>query len=137
MNLNTYEIPKFKWATNHPLLSMKPMLSVMSSIWVLEHNRVCDILVEKWPTWTDNQIYNTARRIIIGEMMGIVMKEIMVLHSGHRLLDHKPEVFHNHLQNFSSFSTPFELLLTTMWPPALPEKFNNLPLESIIFSSNE
>lgn len=134
MNSNKYEITH-KWAMGHPLLSTNSMFFVMSTIWVREHNRVCDILVQKWPEWTDNEIYDTARKIIIGEQMGIMMKEIINDHK--YSLDFKPEIYHEQLQDLSSFNTPLELLLTTLiWQSALPDKFNNTSMDSLVFSSN-
>lgn len=130
-------IPKSEWAMGHPLLNMNPMLFVLSTLWIREHNRVCDILVQKWPTWTDSQIYNTARRIIIGEMMGIMMNEILNVDNGFKYsLKYKPEIYHGELQNITSLTTPFELLLTTMLPKALPDKINNVPMDSMFFSNN-
>lgn len=121
----------------HPLLNMNPMLFVMSTLWIREHNRVCNMLIKKWPTWTDSQIYNTARRIIIGEMMGIMMNEIINVHNDFKYsLEYKPEIYHGQLQNISSSKTPLELLITTMWPTALPDEINNIPIDSMVFSNN-
>lgn len=38
-----------------------------STIWVREHNRVCDELLKVHPNWDDERIYQTARLIIVGE----------------------------------------------------------------------
>jgi len=116
---------------------MNPMYFAMATLWIREHNRVCDVLQQEWPKWTDDQLYNTARKIVIGEMMRIMMNDVINAHAEHSLsLKYKPEIFHDRLQNISSFSTPFELLLTTMWPSSLPETFNNVAMKSVFFGDN-
>jgi len=125
------------WAMGHPMLSMNPMYFAMSTLWIREHNRVCNVLQQEWPEWTDDQLYDTARKIVIGEMMQIMMNDVINAHAEHSLsLKHKPEIFHDRLQNINSFSTPFELLLTTMWPSSLPEMFNNVAMKSVFFGDN-
>lgn len=128
---------KLKWAMGHPLLSMNPMLFVMSTLWVQEHNRVCDVLAKEYPLWTDGVIYNTAKSIVIGEMIEIMMNEIITVHTGSSIrLKFRPEEYHERLQNIKIIKTPLELLLTTMWPSSLPEKFHNTSMNLMIFSNN-
>lgn len=94
-----------------------PALRAMSVLWIREHNRVCDVLVRKWPSWTDDEVYKIARRIVTGEMMGIMMNDIIGVHTGHAYpVKLKPEIFDDRLENVNVFETPFELFLITMWP---------------------
>lgn len=44
-----------------------PGLTMYATIWLREHNRVCDILKAEHPTWDDEQLFQTARLIIIGK----------------------------------------------------------------------
>lgn len=130
---------KQKWAMGHQLLSMNPMLFSMSTLWIREHNRVCDILTREWPMWTNDQLYNTAKKIVIGQMMRIMMNDIMnVVHPSYSTLKHKPEIYHDELQNINRSSTPIELLLASaMWPYSLPEKFKNVSMDSVFFNNNK
>lgn len=126
-----------KWAMGHPLLSMNPMLFAMSTLWIREHNRVCDILAREWPTWTNDRLYKTARNIVIGQMMRIMMNDIIkVVHPSCSTLKHKPELYHDELKNINRSSTPIELLLTSaMWSSSLPDNFKNVTMDSVFFNN--
>lgn len=125
------------WAMGHPLLSMNPMLFAVSTLWVREHNRVCDLLLREWPAWSDQQVYDTARKIVIGEMMGITINEILNVYADRPFLPrYRPEVFRDEFQRTNSFTTPFELLLTTVWPSKLSGYSKTAPSESVIFGDN-
>jgi len=101
------------------ILSTSPMLFVLSTLWVREHNRVCYELSRKSPSWTDEELYTTARKIVTGQMMTIMMTEILNVKL-------RPEVFHHRVENIRSSSTPIELYLA-MAVSSLPEKlqYNN------------
>lgn len=55
-----------EWATGNPDLGKNPLLFVMSTIWLREHNRVCKILADEHRDWTDEQLYETAKLIVTG-----------------------------------------------------------------------
>ncbi|ELR96417.1 peroxidase family protein [Gloeocapsa sp. PCC 73106] len=40
-----------------------------------EHNRLCDLLAKKYPTWDDERLFQTARNIVIIEVMKIVVED--------------------------------------------------------------
>jgi prostaglandin-endoperoxide synthase 2 len=44
-----------------------PGLMMYATIWLREHNRVCDILKQEHPEWGDEQLFQTSRLILIGE----------------------------------------------------------------------
>jgi len=95
-------------------LSRSTMLYVLSTIWVREHNRVCNKLSQKWLSWTDQELYATARKIVTGQMMTIMMAEVINV-------ELRPNVYHNQMKNISFSGTPIELYLT-MAVSNLPEK---------------
>lgn len=53
----------------------QPTLLCMHTLWAREHNQVCDELGELFPEWEDEQLYQTARAIVISEYQSIVYSE--------------------------------------------------------------
>lgn len=56
-----------KIAIGHEVFGLLPGLGMYATLWLREHNRVCDVLKAEHPTWDDEQLFQTARLIIIGE----------------------------------------------------------------------
>ncbi len=40
-----------------------------------EHNRMCELLAKNYPTWDDERLFQTARNIVMVEMLKIVLEE--------------------------------------------------------------
>ena len=51
------------------------LLTTMHTTWVREHNYQCDLILAENPDWTDEQIYQKARKIVGGIMQAIVYNE--------------------------------------------------------------
>ncbi|CAM9306527.1 unnamed protein product, partial [Lampetra planeri] len=60
-----------------------PGLTMYATIWLREHNRVCDILKAEHPTWDDEQLFQTARLIIIANRIAL---EFSYLYHWHPLM---------------------------------------------------
>lgn len=99
-------------AVGHPLSSMTPMLFAMDALWVHEHNRVCDHLAARWPSWTDERLYVTAKRAVVGQMMGIMMNDVLNADGGHRW--------------------PLKYRPADAWPQDVDERFTTTPLEALL-----
>jgi len=84
------------------ILSTSTMLYVLSTLWAREHNRVCDELSQKWPLWTHEELYTTARKIVTGQMMNIMMTEILNL-------ELRPEMYDHQMENIRGSDKPIEL----------------------------
>ena len=56
-----------KFALGHPFFSLLPGLFLYGTIWLREHNRVCDVLKKEHPHWDDEQLFQTAKLITAGE----------------------------------------------------------------------
>ncbi len=52
-----------------------PLLVSFHTIFVREHNRQCDLLAQLHPDWTDEQLYQHARKIVGGVIQSIVYNE--------------------------------------------------------------
>uniref|UniRef100_A0A5F8GBM1 Prostaglandin G/H synthase 1 n=1 Tax=Monodelphis domestica TaxID=13616 RepID=A0A5F8GBM1_MONDO len=61
-------VPKvYQMAVGNEQFGLLPGLMMYATLWLREHNRVCDILKSEHPTWKDEQLFQTARLILIGE----------------------------------------------------------------------
>lgn len=51
----------------------------MHTIWVREHNRLCDVLIKRYPKWTgmDEMLFQHARRYIVGLHQNITFEEYL------------------------------------------------------------
>lgn len=59
--------PEERLVTGQEVFGLLPGLTMYATIWLREHNRVCDILQAEHPTWDDEQLFQTTRLVIIGE----------------------------------------------------------------------
>lgn len=59
--------PRSQMAVGQEVFGLLPGLMLYATLWLREHNRVCDLLKAEHPTWGDEQLFQTARLILIGE----------------------------------------------------------------------
>lgn len=52
-----------------------PLLTAFHTLFVREHNRLCDELIIEYPDWTDEQLYQHARKIVGGLLQHITFEE--------------------------------------------------------------
>lgn len=67
MNYPSWIPPEKTFAIGQEVFGIIPGLTMYATLWLREHNRVCDILKAEHPTWDDEQLFQTSRLIIIGE----------------------------------------------------------------------
>jgi hypothetical protein len=52
-------------------------LTAIHTLFVREHNRLADEFARKHPNWSDEQLYQAARRVVIGEIQAITYNEFL------------------------------------------------------------
>ncbi|XP_068230958.1 prostaglandin G/H synthase 2-like [Palaemon carinicauda] len=83
------------FALAHPTFSSSPGLFVFATIWLREHNRVCDELLKVHSDWDDERLYETARLIVSGEVVKITLVDFVQHLSQYKLdLSFNPELLH-------------------------------------------
>ncbi|XP_019901001.1 prostaglandin G/H synthase 2 isoform X4 [Esox lucius] len=111
-------------AVGHEHFGLLPGLMMYATIWLREHNRVCDVLKREHPDWDDERIFQTTRLILIGETIKIVIEDYVQHLSGyHFKLKFNPELlFNQRFQYQNRIASEFNTLYH--WHPLMPETFN-------------
>ncbi|KAM9469372.1 prostaglandin G/H synthase 2a [Clarias gariepinus] len=114
---------EFRFAVGHEAFGLVPGLMMYATIWLREHNRVCDILKQEHPTWDDERLFQTARLILIGETIKIVIEDYVQHLSGYNLkLKFDPELlFGESFQYQNRIASEFNTLYH--WHPLMPDTF--------------
>lgn len=67
-------------------VNIEPQLAVIYTIWHREHNRIANKLARLNPDWSDEILYQEARRIVIAEIQHITYKEWLPILLGRRFV---------------------------------------------------
>ncbi|XP_018609005.2 prostaglandin G/H synthase 2a [Scleropages formosus] len=111
-------------AVGHEAFGLVPGLMMYATIWLREHNRVCDIMRREHPNWDDERIFQTARLILTGETIKIVIEDYVQHLSGyHFKLKFDPELlFSQRFQYQNRIASEFNTLYH--WHPLMPDAFH-------------
>ncbi|KAI9553283.1 putative cyclooxygese [Daphnia sinensis] len=127
-------------ALGHALFSMQPGLFVMSTIWLREHNRICDILRAEHPSWDDERLYQTAKLIVLAENLKITIEEYVQHLSQYKIkLTYDPELLRD--QPAFQFSNRIHVEFAHLyhWHPMAPDAItvdnSTYTLEQMSFST--
>ncbi|XP_075944423.1 prostaglandin G/H synthase 2 isoform X2 [Anarhichas minor] len=112
-----------RFAVGHEAFGLVPGLMMYATIWLREHNRVCDVLKEVHPDWDDERLFQTTRLILIGETIKIVIEDYVQHLSGYNFkLKFDPELLINQrFQYQNRIASEFNTLYH--WHPLMPESF--------------
>ncbi|MEE6496297.1 hypothetical protein FKM82_002293 [Ascaphus truei] len=112
-----------RFAVGHEVFGLVPGLMMYATIWLREHNRVCDVIVQEHPEWDDERLFQTARLILIGETIKIVIEDYVQHLSGyHFKLTFDPQLlFNQRFQYQNRIAAEFNTLYH--WHPLLPDTF--------------
>uniref|UniRef100_A0A9J8CRH6 Prostaglandin G/H synthase 1 n=1 Tax=Cyprinus carpio carpio TaxID=630221 RepID=A0A9J8CRH6_CYPCA len=116
--------PEQQLAIGQEVYGLLPGLSMYATLWLREHNRVCDILKQEHPTWGDEQLFQTSRLIIIGKTIRIVIEDYVQHLSGYRLKLHFDPalLFTSQFQYQNRIAVEFNQLYH--WHPLMPDSFH-------------
>uniref|UniRef100_A0A8D0GBI0 Prostaglandin G/H synthase 2 n=1 Tax=Sphenodon punctatus TaxID=8508 RepID=A0A8D0GBI0_SPHPU len=85
-----------RFAVGQEVFGLVPGLMMYATIFLREHNRVCDILKQVHPEWDDEQLFQTTRLILIGKRK--IAAEFNTLYHWHPLL---PDTFQIHDKEYT------------------------------------
>uniref|UniRef100_A0A8C8K5V3 Prostaglandin G/H synthase 1 n=1 Tax=Oncorhynchus tshawytscha TaxID=74940 RepID=A0A8C8K5V3_ONCTS len=129
-----------RMAIGQEVFGLLPGLTMYATLWLREHNRVCDILKAEHPTWGDEQLFQTTRLIVIGETIRIVIEDYVQHLSGY-LLDLKFDpvlLFKSTFQYRNRIAVEFNQLYH--WHPLMPDSFHIdgdvVPYSQFIFNTS-
>ncbi|XP_060088369.1 prostaglandin G/H synthase 2 [Heteronotia binoei] len=112
-----------RFSVGQEVFGLVPGLMMYATLWLREHNRVCDVLKKEHPEWDDEQLFQTSRLILIGETIKIVIEDYVQHLSGyHFKLKFDPELlFNQRFQYQNRIAAEFNTLYH--WHPLLPDTF--------------
>ncbi|KAJ8270309.1 hypothetical protein GJAV_G00112790 [Gymnothorax javanicus] len=113
-----------RFAVGHEAFGLVPGLMMYATIWLREHNRVCDVMKTEHPDWDDERLFQTTRLILIGETIKIVIEDYVQHLSGyHFKLKFDPELlFSARFQYQNRIASEFNALYH--WHPLMPDSFH-------------
>ncbi|KAL4218779.1 Prostaglandin G/H synthase 2 [Mactra antiquata] len=115
---------EIRFAVGHKDFGLLPGLFMYATIWMREHNRVCDILKGEHPEWDDERLFQTTKLVILGETIKIVVEDYVQHLSNYRYqLTFKPELLFGESHQYSNRITA-EFNHMYHWHPLMPEEFN-------------
>ncbi|KAG7221314.1 hypothetical protein INR49_017381 [Caranx melampygus] len=126
--------------TGQELYGILPGLTMYATLWLREHNRVCDILKAEHPTWDDEQLFQTTRLIIIGEIINIIIEEYVQQLSGYQLkLKFDPTLLFNARFQYSN-RIALEFCQLYHWHPLMPDSFlidgDEIPYSQFLYNTS-
>ncbi|XP_063423771.1 prostaglandin G/H synthase 2-like [Mytilus trossulus] len=112
-----------KYALGHSFFGNLPGLFMYASIWMREHNRVCDVMKKEHPEWDDERLYQTGKLILLGETIKIVIEDYVQHLSNYnfKLLFDPSLLFGEPFQYQNRIALEFNHLYH--WHPLMPDDF--------------
>ncbi|XP_043257427.1 peroxidase-like isoform X1 [Colletes gigas] len=79
-----FECDEDCYNTGDHRVNTHPQLAVLHTVWLREHNRIAEKLAEMNQYWSEEKVYQEARRIVIAEIQHITYKEWLPILLGKR-----------------------------------------------------
>ncbi|KAK3088071.1 hypothetical protein FSP39_014318 [Pinctada imbricata] len=113
-----------RFAMGHEFYGLLPGLLMYGTIWVREHNRVCDIMKKEHPEWDDERLFQTVKLIILGETIKVVIEDyVQHLSNYNYKLMFKPDLLFGELFQYQN-RIALEFNHLYHWHPLMPDEFN-------------
>ncbi|XP_071097198.1 prostaglandin G/H synthase 2-like [Haliotis cracherodii] len=128
-----------KFALGHEFFGLLPGLFMYATVWLREHNRVCDVLKQEHPEFDDERLFQTTKWIILGETIKIVIEDYVQHLSNYNFeLMFKPDLlFGESFQYQNRIAVEFNHLYH--WHPLMPSEFNVsgsiIPMKDYVYHS--
>jgi prostaglandin-endoperoxide synthase 2 len=106
---------------------------MLNVLFLREHNRLCDLLAKKYPTWDDERLFQTARNIVMLLAMKVVVQEYVnhITPYHFKFIVDPPAFSHEkwYRQNWMTI----EFTLVYRWHSALPDTlmYDNKPMSML------
>ncbi|XP_063432560.1 prostaglandin G/H synthase 2-like [Mytilus trossulus] len=112
------------FALGHSFFGNLPGLFMYATIWMREHNRVCDVMRKEHPDWDDERLFQTGKLILLGSMIRITVEEYVQQLSNYnfKLLFDPTLLFGEPFQYQNRIALEFNHLYH--WHPLMPDDFN-------------
>lgn len=118
-----------------------PFLLAFHTLFVREHNRLCDVLAAQHPDWSDEQLYQHARKLVGGLIQAIVYEEwlpALGIHLG-PYVSYKPDLNPGILNEFATAAfryghTTINHQLLRLMPDGQPSPLGHLALRDAFFN---
>nr|ACO34913.1 cyclooxygenase-1a [Myoxocephalus octodecemspinosus] len=132
--------PEKRLAIGQEVFGLLPGLTMYATIWLREHNRLCDILKAEHPTWDDEQLFQTTRLIVIGEIINIIIEEYVQQLSGYQLkLKFDPTLLFNERFQYSN-RIALEFCHLYHWHSLMPDSFlidgDDIPYSQFFYNTS-
>ncbi|XP_075881871.1 prostaglandin G/H synthase 1-like isoform X2 [Nelusetta ayraudi] len=132
--------PERQLAIGQEFFGIVPGLTMYATLWLREHNRVCDILKAEHPTWDDEQLFQTTRLIIIGEIINIIIEDYVQHLSGYLFkLKFDPSLLFGERFQYSN-RIALEFCQLYHWHPLMPDSFlidgDQIPYSQFMYNTS-
>lgn len=77
MILDGFPLPEKFYVGGDIRINEQPGLTSLHILWMREHNRICDELIIDNPNWTDEELYQRARKIVGALIQAITYEEFL------------------------------------------------------------
>ncbi len=134
------ELRKNIFAFGGERANLTPFTAMLNNLFLREHNRLAGMLEKAYPAWDDERVFQTARNIVVVELIKIVVEEYINHISPYYFqLSANPEVCWREYWNKPNW-IPVEFNLLYRWHSLVPDEVviggKPVPTKDILFDNS-